>query len=208
MPRVTTVKKAQKSPGVCGACAVNIEVGDSYRWWKFRYGAKRVRCAKSECTPKSSDLTQSAFYGALYGIQETVESALSTLGAGGNLGECISELSGAAEELRSLGEECRESLDNMSEGLQQGDTGQLLETRADECESKADELEAAASDLENVELVEADSWEEFATNEGIEREESETDETFELRVKEKIDEHNEQLIEDAVSNVDVDLSID
>ncbi|HLE19236.1 MAG TPA: hypothetical protein VI728_13230 [Syntrophales bacterium] len=33
MPRVTVVKKAQKTQGECGRCNAKIEKGDAYKWW-------------------------------------------------------------------------------------------------------------------------------------------------------------------------------
>lgn len=162
MPRVTTVNKAQKDQGACGKCGNEIKVGSSYRWWKFRYGGRRVRCAKPECAPKASDLTQSAFYSTLADLTDRLQGALDDFRGGGDASDLSSELSDIASEVRTLGEECQEKLDNMPEGLQQGDTGQLLQTRAEECDSKADDLENAASELDSFEISDDDDENEQA----------------------------------------------
>ena len=206
MPRVMIVKKAQKNQGECGKCGAKIKKGDGYKWWKFRYGGRRVRCLKPECSPKPSDLTQSEFYGTLYAIQESVETALDDFRNGGEPGDLASALNDAASELRELGEECQGKLDNMPEGLQQGDTGQLLENRAQECEGKADELESAASEIESVELY--DDLEKYLADNEMAREEKESDEDYNQRCQEEMDQANETAREEAVSNIEVDLSID
>lgn len=192
MPRVTAVARARKAQGECGKCGAKIKQGDSYRWWKFRYGGRRIRCAKPECAPRPSDLTQSAFYSQLYGLQDSLDTAIAD--------RSVDDLRAVADELRSLGEECSSNRDNMPEGLQDSETGELLQTRADECESKADEIESAADELEGL----ADDWKEYAENESIEKEENESDEDFETRVKDQM----ESEIDSAWSGVDVDLSID
>lgn len=192
MPRVTFVKKAQKAQGQCGKCGVKIRIGDSCRWWKFRYGGRRVRCAKTACAPKASDLTQSEFYSTLYSIQDSLEEAVAN--------QSPDDMRAAADELRGLGEECSDKRSNMPDSLQYSETGELLETRSDECSSRADEIESAADDLDNL----TTDWEDYASEEGIEREEGESDEDFKSRVTETMD----QAIEDAWANVEIDLSID
>lgn len=192
MPRVTTVKSARKSQGTCGKCGARIKEGDTYRWWKFRYGGRRVRCAKPECTPRASDLTQSAFYGQLYDLQDSLDEAIANKDA--------DALRSIADDLRSLGEECSSSRDNMPEGLQDSDTGELLQTRADECESRADELESAADERESLNT---DDWEQYAEDNSLTKNEGESDEDFESRVTEAMDANA-----DSEWEIDVDLSID
>ena len=206
MPRVMIVKKAQKTQGECGRCSAKIEKGDGYKWWKFRFGGRRVRCLKPECSPKPSDLTQSEFYGTLYGIKESVEKGLDDFRNGGEPVDLASALNDAAQELRDLGEECQGKLDNMPEGLQQGDTGQLLENRAQECESKADELESAASEIESVELY--DDLEKYLADNEIAREEKESEEAYKMRCREEFDQANDTARDEAASNAEVDLNID
>jgi len=177
MPRVTSVKKAQKSPGKCGKCGDAIGEGQPYVWWAFRYGGKRIRCAKPECAPKGSDLTQSEFYSTLYSIQEDAKLDGST----------VEELEGQRDDvvsqLNDLAEETRGKFENMPDGLQQGDTGQLLEERADACESAAQELESVDCDE-------------------IDREEGESDDDFEQRKQEHLEEVQTELT-DALENISI-----
>lgn len=214
MPRVNRVNKARKSQGRCGNCPTLIKVGDPYVWYKFRFGGKYVRCAKTACYPKASDLTRSEFYSQLYGIQDAVSNAMAN--------HDVDSLRSAADDLRTLGEECSEKRSNMPDQLQDSDTGSLLEERASECEDKASELESAADELED--LINPDDWETYARENGIERkkggesgesessenEESESDdefteteEEFEARVREAIEEENN----DEWNNREVDLNI-
>lgn len=206
MPRVITVAKARKAQGQCGKCSAKIKKGDPYRWWKFNFGSRHVRCMSPACAPKASDLTRSEFYSRLYEIEEIVSSALDAFREGGDASDAASALTDAAEQLRELGSECQEKHDNMPEGLQQGDTGQLLEERAGECDGKADELENAASELESFEVY--DSVEDFIAEEGeIKRNEGESDEDYQARKQKALEEHNESARDEAASNAEVDLSI-
>ena len=206
MPRVTIVKGARKDQGDCGKCGTKIKKGDSYHWWKFRYGGRHVRCLKPECAPKPSDLTQSEFYGTLYDIQDSVETALDEFRNGGDPGDLASALNDAAGQLRDLGEECQGKFDNMPEGLQQGDTGQLLENRAQECEGKADELESAASEIESIELY--DDPQKYLEENELKRNDGESERDYGERIKHAMAEANEQARDEAASNAEVDLSIE
>jgi hypothetical protein len=206
MPRITLVKKAQKNQGECGKCGMKVKKGDGYKWWKFRFGGRYVRCLKPECAPKPSDLTRSEFYGTLYGLEESLSSALDDFRKGGEPADLAGALNDLAEELRNLGSECQDKLDNMPEGLQQGDTGQLLENRAQECESKADELESAAGEIESVELY--DDTAKYLEDNPIARGEDESDDSFNKRVKEEMEEGNEEARDETASNIEIDLSIE
>lgn len=192
MPRVTFVKKAQKAQGSCGKCQEKIAIGDSYRWWKFRYGGRRVRCAKPECAPKASDLTQSAFYSQLYSIQDALDAAIDA--------RSVDDLRAVGDDLRSLGDECSDNRSNMPDALQYSETGELLETRSEECSSKADEIDSAADELEGI----TTDWQEYAEEESLEKKEGESGEDFEQRVTEAMD----AAIDEAWGTLDLDLSID
>jgi hypothetical protein len=154
---VTTVQKCQKSPGTCGKCGCKIKVGDPYRWWKFRYGGKRVRCMETKCTPRQSELISNPFQSALTKISEDLDDACGIARAQTDPTVAIQAVRDAAEELRNLGSEQQEKFDNMPYGLQQGDTGQLLENRADECEDKACTIESYADTAES-------EWEDRASD--------------------------------------------
>ncbi len=125
MPRVHHVKKARIDH------TDDIKKGDSYYWWKFRYGGMRY----SLTYPKASQLTQSPFLSEMYSIQE--EMAL--------IKTPEDELEDFMARIDELGEMSQESLDNMPEQLQEGDTGQMLQDRVDA-------MEQWRSDLESIDL--------------------------------------------------------
>jgi len=129
MPRVHFVKKARKDNSL-------VKAGESYYWWKFRYGGKRL----SKTYPKQSKLTQSEFLSQLYELQEEIEDLVAEDGL-------ASVASDIAERVRTLGEEQTDKRDNMPDSLQDSPTGELLQTRADKCEEIASELESL--DLED-----------------------------------------------------------
>jgi hypothetical protein len=125
MPRVHFVKKARKDNPVA-------KKGESYYWWKFRYGGKRY----STEPPKASQLTQSAYYASLYDLQDEIADY-----------DCAAyeDFECFVEEIKStlsdIAEECQSSLDNMPEQLQQAPTGELLQERIDACENAEMEMD-------------------------------------------------------------------
>jgi hypothetical protein len=147
MPRVTFVKKARKADKDYG-----IKKGDSYYWWKFRYGGKRV----SKTYPRPSQLTQSEFYSCILSAKEDVQDALGNdeEAIDGDSLAVIDALNAARDTVEEQGSSCQDKLDNMPEGLQQGPTGELLQTRIDRCEELSGEIESAISDIENIEWPE------------------------------------------------------
>lgn len=126
MARATFVKKARKDIPSAG-----IKAGESYYWWKFRYGGKHY----SKTPPRPSQLTQSEFYSRVYGLQEQLADATADDG----LPDLRDEIAG---ELRDIAEDCTSKRDNMPEALQDSETGSLLQERAEAMEAAADELEA------------------------------------------------------------------
>lgn len=112
MPRVHYVKKARKDHGS------HIKKGESYYWWKFRYGPRMI----SKTRPKPSQLTQSEFLSKFYSIQEELE-AMTTISEGD-----VKEYVARIEELADT---CENNLMNMPDSLQDGKVGQLLQERFD-----------------------------------------------------------------------------
>ena len=126
--RVYHVKKARKARP-----EHNIKVGDSYYWWKFRFGGKRF----SKEYPKRSQLTQSGFLQTLYSIQDDFEFDRD------DLENSVQDLISEIDQLR---EECECNLENMPEHLQESSSsGELLQERIDA-------LEMWVSDIESVDL--------------------------------------------------------
>lgn len=125
MPRVTFVKAARKDNPVC-------KKGESYYWWKFRYGGKRYSLTR----PRQSQLTQSAYYGTIYSIQEMIEdwSGDDSLSFEG----LVEDVRDAVTELR---DETQDSLYNMPDQLQYSPTGELLQERIDALDNVECELD-------------------------------------------------------------------
>lgn len=127
MPRVHKVKSAKKDYPNFG-----ISKGDSYYWWKFRYGM----AIKSLKPPRASQLTQSPFLGELYDIQDEIGSLSADEYEG--LSDPINEI---VDRITALGDQCQESLDNMPDSLQYSPTGELLQERIDAMEGWAEEID-------------------------------------------------------------------
>jgi hypothetical protein len=125
MPRVTHVKAARKDNPAC-------KKGESYYWWKFRYGGKHF----SVKYPRSSQLTQSAYYGTVRSLTEQIEDA-----SPDSYDEFISLRDEIASALEELCSETQDSLDNMPDALQYSPTGELLQERIDACESGQSDAE-------------------------------------------------------------------
>lgn len=126
MPRVHTVQKAAKDYPAQG-----ISRGDTYYWWKFRFGGKRM----SKTYPKRSQLTQSSFLQSLYELQDNF--SFDQDDPGSSRDELINEI-------ENLRDECQSSLENMPEHLREtSDSGLMLQERIEA-------LEAWVSDLEQV----------------------------------------------------------
>lgn len=160
MARATFVKSARKDYPDYG-----IKKGESYYWWKFRYGGKHV----SKTAPRPSQLTNSSFLSAVYGALEIIEDLDAKDGA-----EAVADaIRDAAQQIRDAADETQSNLDNMPEGLQQGDTGQMMEQRISDAEQLADDLEGIVDDV--AELADGEN-----------REDGEKDEEFEARQAEEL----------------------
>lgn len=142
---VKSARKAQKENG--------IKKGDSYWWWKFRRGGKRVSLTQ----PKRSQLTQSDFYSQLWDLEDQV-GALSA-GSFGEVSDLGSEIESIKESLESLKDECEGKRSNMPEGLQDVGSGELLQSRVDELETLIEELDgmdfSEPDELDAAEMKEA-----------------------------------------------------
>ena len=156
MPRVKTVVKARESANVrrCHRCSTEIRKGDSYSWWKFRTGGRGGRkvfaCAKPECRPKASDLTQSPHLSAFYAAQESASEEIASwevgevaIGEEPDGSELDSILETYAEALREVGEGLEESATNIEDGFgHETYQSEELKERAESYESAADEAES------------------------------------------------------------------
>lgn len=124
MPRVHTQKANKDYPDH------GIKKGDTYYWWKFRYGGKRISLTQ----PRSSQLTTSEFLSRLYSIQESQ----GDLDTEDNLAEWVRS---TIVDLREMADEQDEKFNNLPDNFQMSDNGQKMEARANACNIAADSLE-------------------------------------------------------------------
>lgn len=228
MPRINTVKKAMKDQGSCNSCGKEIKKGDSYKWIKFRYGGRRVRC--ESCQFKSGDLTQSEFLSQVY----TLNDRLSELTNEMSLEDIQSEVEDIISEFETLADECEEKRMNMPDSLQDSDVGCMLESRADSCREVTSNLEGIDFDFDESgardEAIEELDDDEIHTKELTEevklrlREECKNDgggddeeifkdlcesyveeglseEDFEEKIEEKIDEKRQEKVDEVIDEV-------
>jgi len=145
--RVTNVRKGRKNQGNCRECGTEIKRGDAYKWIKFRYGSKVVKCAA--CSFRSSEMTSSDKLSRIYSAQE----ALHDMVAGWD-GKELSDLECFAEdcatELRDVADEYRESADSIREHFTDSPT-------ADDCEEKADDIDSFADIVGEADFSEFNS---------------------------------------------------
>ncbi|KPK66575.1 MAG: hypothetical protein AMS21_02115 [Gemmatimonas sp. SG8_38_2] len=166
MPRVHHVKKAQKDNSVA-------KKGESYYWWKFRYGGKQY----SKTYPRASQLTQSDKLSRVYSAQESVEDSgqpptdARAYGTPDELAAALREVydvwESAIQELNEVADEYEESADNKEEyfpgtGDEIREKADALRSSADEAESRADEISQAADELDGYE----DQFKETDTSSG------------------------------------------
>jgi hypothetical protein len=135
MPRVHHVKKARKADKDSG-----IKKGESYYWWKFRYGGKR----KSKTYPRPQQLTQSGFLMAVYDIDDMKN----CLQVSDEANELQASLETIKEAVETLKEECEESFENIPDQLQDtGSAGILLTERIEALEEYYNELDNIDVDI-------------------------------------------------------------
>lgn len=160
MPRVNYVKAARKDYPSHG-----IKKGESYYWWKFRYGGKH----KSRTMPRQSQLTQSDKLSRVYEAQESVDDATGLDAAAysspddyADAVESVADIwRSAAETLREVAEEYEESASNMEEYFQGSsqvdeirEKGDNLQSDADTADGIADEWSVAADEIRAIEYDE------------------------------------------------------
>ena len=124
MPRVKHVQSARKPIPSAG-----VEVGDSYYWWKFRHGPKRV----SKTYPKRSQLTQS-LWSSVYAAQEELEKAPPD------------EVLDAAQNVVSEAESARDDYESAAEAFNNEGSNQ---ERYEAAESFVEQAESLVSDIES-----------------------------------------------------------
>ncbi len=132
MPKVTSVKSARNDYPDQG-----IKKGESYYWWAFMQGGRGGPKIRSKTYPKQSQLTQSAFWSAVYSVGEDHDTIPS------NVDDMDAEIDAIKDDLQNILDETQEKYDNLPDGLQQGQSGEQLQGRVDA-------IESAISDLDSV----------------------------------------------------------
>lgn len=178
MARATFVKKARKDIPSAG-----IKKGDSYYWWKFRFGSKHY----SKTAPRASQLTQSDFLSRVYSIDERIMDMDLTSDFETEVQEIISELS-------DMQSECEDKLSNMPDQLQDAPSGQTLQNRVDSLQEMIDVLE-------NLELELEEPDDEDVKNELGDKDDDETDEEYQERLSDKKDEMMDEQRENLLSEI-------
>lgn len=133
MPAVHFVKKARKDYP-----EHSIQKGESYYWWKFRFGGKRV----SKTPPNRRQLTQSDFQIGIYDLED----ALGGLVADDSIESRVEEI---ADQMESLADEQEDKRSNMPDQLQDSEVGSMLEERGEALREWAEELRNLDFDLES-----------------------------------------------------------
>jgi hypothetical protein len=179
MARVHFVKKARKD-----VPNSDIKKGDSYFWWKHKFGSKQV----SKTHPKPSQLTQSEFLGAIYDIQDRIEA----LTVDDDLG---AEVEGIVGELESLRDDCENKRDNMPEQLQDSGSGEMLQNRSDSVQEMIDELEAIDCEPEEIDIEDEELKDEFP------KEPDETMEDYKDRLEEEAETKNNDAKQEVLDEI-------
>lgn len=147
MPKVNKVNKTRKDQGTCPKCGDPIAIGAAYVWWQFKNSGRSIRCNKTTCYPKPSELTRSEFWSTILGLQESSFEHSDNL----SMEDIESERDEIQSQLEDMASELTEKHDNMPEGLQEGDTGQLLQERADAVQEAADALSSVDCTYDDTE---------------------------------------------------------
>lgn len=179
MTRLHFVKKARKDYPQYG-----IKKGESYYWWKFRYGSKRM----SKTQPRQSQLTQSEFLSTVYGVQEDLED-LSASDFEEDLEEARHKAKDTLEELR---DETQEKHDNMPDQLQDSETGELLQNRGDELDNMINDLDGVDCEVDE-ESIRQDIISEYPNPENLTEEQKEE---AEEKIKEAIEQRRQEIIDE------------
>jgi hypothetical protein len=154
--RVTTVQHSRprrdKVTGelkkyVCENDKTVIEPGEPYRWFVvgFRSNYVHIRCMKSTCTPRMSQL-ESSQLSEVYAAQESAEDELNVLAVADP-----GELSDITDTFDQIGE----AIDNVVSAYREADES-FGGQGATQSAERADELESAKDELDQISLEEFD----------------------------------------------------
>ena len=164
MPRINYVKSTRKDQGSCGKCGDPLPKKSAYRWIKFRYGGKRVRCMKASCSFRQSDLTSSDKLSRAYAASETIQDAVGRFVSEVHVSEILEKAQAVVDaveeakaEIEEVAQEYTESADNIEQYFEGSATAEECREKADELENWGYEFDSPLSDLQS----EIESLEEY-----------------------------------------------
>lgn len=111
-------RRKTRKGGVCEKCGGEIKKGEDYISYSPYRGSPHIRCTKSECAFKQSEMTSSEHLANLYQAREALEIASATEVPDTILSELDNAIATAEEEEGSY----NESADNMEEKFPGADT--------------------------------------------------------------------------------------
>lgn len=182
MARVTHVKKARKE-FTTTEDKVEIKKGDSYYWWKFRFGGYRT----SSIPPRPQQLTQSGYTISILDISDKIANV--------PIDDCMADsIQEIIDEVQSLKDEQEENLSNMPEHLQESSSsGQMLQERIEALDNAISELENIDTEVEEYDKDHSDIVD--AVTE-IEKDEKLSPEEKEIAIAELIEEKKQERYEE------------
>lgn len=145
--KITEVKKATRTQGICRRCKKQIKKGMPYKWVAPYRLPKRIWCA--DCQPLRSELTGSERLSRVYAASEAIDDATTM----DTLQQALRDAVDTANEVR---DEYNDSHGEMPDSLQNSERGEEMLERASSLESWADILQVAVDDVEALDDAE---WE-------------------------------------------------
>jgi len=136
---IAHVKKSQKPNTPCEKCGVELPKGSAYRYFYvgYRSNAKRVRCAKPECTPRPSEL-ESSKLAEVYAAQEDAQDQLDRLDIASTKEEITEIVSNFGDRVQEVADEYADASTN--------DNGTTFNTTAEE---RGETLSGVAGEILN-----------------------------------------------------------
>jgi hypothetical protein len=197
MASIERVKSCRKSPGKCNKCDREIKQGEPYKFWKItRFSSKSVRCV--DCPdPRPSQLTNSEFYGQLYGQQESIEDALKS----GEMDEIIGAVDCAIDDFDGMMSDLDDKISNLESSFPNGCPSlDTLQERRDALEPYKEELESWKSDAES--RWDSDKKEEDDENDDFKPDPAKTKEENDEALAALNEEHNQNLRDELVGDLE------
>ena len=178
MARLQFVKSARKARP-----QEKIKVGDSFYWAAFRVGRSSFKRYWKTKPPRSA-LTQSAYYGSIYDLEDSMDWSAT------EAGDLDTKRNDFVAEIENIKEECQSSLDNMPEHLQESS---VLNERIEALENTISEYEQI--DLE-YEEPDADEIRKEIT------EKNDDPKVIDAMIEEKKAEHLDEWIQEKVGELE------